>query len=212
MTSLPRSARVRAVVNATAPSTPIGWAVAVGAGLVVGAFTAYGQGWLSDSTSSLANSAGSWSLVAFLVARYNQRLVRAVVAAMLTLASCELGYVLATDFRGGSNSSSTIAFWMVAAVLAGPPLGVAGSWATKGGLRRSLGFAVIGGVLIGEGVYGWTTVADTTDWRYWAVETAIGAAIVVVFAMRSRWPRHTLVTVAAAAATALVVFAVGRLA
>lgn len=212
MTSLPRSTHVRAVVNATARSTATGWAVAVGVGLVAGVVTAYGQGWLSDATSSLANSAGPWSLVAFLVARYNQRLVRAIVAAMLALASCELGYVLATDFRGGSNASSTIAFWMVAAVLAGPPLGVAGSWATKGGVRRSLGFAVIGGVLIGEGVYGWTTVADTTDWRYWAVETAIGVAIVAVLAMRSRWPRHTFVTVAAAAATALVVFSVGRLA
>lgn len=212
MTSLPRSARLRALANASAPSTPVGWAVAVAVGLVAGAFSAYGQGWLSDSTSSLANSAGPWSLVAFLVARYNRQLVRAMVAAMLALASCELGYVLATDFRGGSNSSSTIAFWMVAAVLAGPPLGVAGSWATKGGLRRSLGFAVIGGVLIGEGVYGWTTVADTTDWRYWAVETALGVAIVAVLAVRSHWPRHTFATVAAAAATAFVVFAVGRLA
>ena len=197
---------------ASAPSSAVGWAVAVGLGLAAGAFAAYGQAWLSDATSSLANSAGPWSLVAFLVARYNRRLIPAVVAAMLTLASCELGYVLATDFRGGTNSSSTITFWMVAAVLAGPPLGVAGSWATKGGLRRSLGFAVIGGVLIGEGLYGWTTVADTTDWRYWAVESALGAAIVAVLAVRSHWPRHTFATLAAAGATALVVFSVGRLA
>lgn len=189
----------------------VGWAVAVVAGLLAGALTAYGQGWLSDATTSLANSAGPWALVAFVVARYNRKVPRATMAAVLTLASCEFGYVLATDVRGGSNSSSTIVFWLVAAVLAGPPLGLAGAWSTHGGLRGGVGVAALGGVLIGEGLYGWTTLADTTDRRYWAVEMLVGVAIVVLFALRSHWPRHTSAIVGTAAATALVVFAAARL-
>jgi Family of unknown function (DUF6518) len=212
MLQLPRSARTRSVVVASGPSSAIGWVVAVGVGLAGGAFTAYGQEWLSDATSSLANSAGPWSLVAFLVARYNKRLPAAVVAAALALASCEVGYALATELRGGSNATSTVVFWFVAAVIAGPPLGVAGAWSTRGGMGRGVGFAVIGGVLIGEGLYGWTTVADTTDWRYWATELVAGVALVAVFAARSHWPRHTMSTLTAAAATASVVFAAGRLA
>ena len=53
-----------------------------------------------------------------------------VVAAMLTLACCEVGYVIATEIRGGSNSTATVVFWLTAALLAGPPLGVAGAWAS----------------------------------------------------------------------------------
>lgn len=189
-----------------------GLAAAVVVGVAVGALTTYAQGWLSDATSSLANSAGSWSLAAFLVARYNRRMLTAVLAAMLTLACCELGYAIATNIRGGSNSTSTIAFWLAAAVLAGPPLGIAGAWSTGSGLRRGVGFAVIGGVLIGEGLYGWTTVADTTDWRYWAAELLVGVVIAAVTAARSQWPRHALATVATAILTAAVVFSFGRLA
>lgn len=71
---------------------------------------------------------------------------------------------------------------------------------------------MIGGVLIGEGLYGWTTVADTTDWRYWAVELLIGVAITTAASARSQYPRHVLPTMAAAISTAAVVFAFYRLA
>jgi hypothetical protein len=83
-----------------------GLPLAVAIGLAVGALTAYGQGWLGDATTSLANSAGPWSVAAFLVARYSRRVVPAVAAAMLTLAFCEFGYVLATHVRGGAVSAS----------------------------------------------------------------------------------------------------------
>lgn len=194
------------------PRMIVGLPLAIAVGIAVGTLTAYGQGWLGDSTTSLANSAGPWSAAAFLVARYNRRLVIAAVAAMFTLASCELGYAIANEIRGGSNSTTTIVFWLTAAVLAGPPLGIAAAWSTRGGIRRGIGFAVIGGVLIGEGAYGWTTVADTTDWRYWAVELLTGVIVVAVASMRGRRVIYALATIATGALTALVVFAVGRLA
>jgi len=183
-------------------------AVAVGVG--VGVVTAYGQAWLSDSTTSLANSAGPWSVAAFLVARYNRRLSTSVIAAMLTLACCELGYALATELRGGTNAKSTVVFWLTAAVLAGPPLGVAGAWSTGSGLRRGVGLSVLGGVLLGEGVYGWSTIAATTDWRYWAVELVIGALVVAYAAARSEWPLQATLTFATGLLTAAVVFAFAR--
>jgi hypothetical protein len=189
----------------------VGLSLAIAVGVAVGGLTAYAQGWLNDSTSSLANSAGPWSLAAFLVARYNRRVLTAMVAAMLTLAGCELGYAIATSVRGGSNSTATVTFWLIAAVLAGPPIGIAGAWSTGHGLRRGIGFAVIGGVLVGEGLYGWTSIADTTDWRYWAVESLIGMIVVAVAVVGSQWPRHALVSVATGASTAAVVFAFGRL-
>ena len=131
---------------------------------------------------------------------------------MLTLACCELGYALATELRGGTNATSTVAFWLTAAVFAGPPLGVAGAWSTETGLRRGVGFSVLGGVLLGEGWYGWSTIADTTDWRYWAIELVIGALVIAFAAARSQWPLHATLTLATGVCTAAVVFAFGRLA
>lgn len=202
----------RSTRSVDGPGLGVGLSVGVAVGIGVGALTAYAQGWLSDATTSLANSAGPWSAASFLVARYNRRLAPAVVAAVLTLACSELGYALATDLRGGANASSTVVFWLTAAVLAGPPLGVAGAWSAASGLRRGMARSVLGGVLLGEGVYGWTTVAGTTDWRYWMTETVVGALVVSSAAVRSRWPLHATLTFATGVFTAAVVFAFGRLA
>jgi hypothetical protein len=159
-------------------------AVLVGliAGLVAGALTSPLQGWLSDSASSLANSAGTWSLVAFLAARRSHEMMVGALVAATTLAMCEIGYVLATEVRGGSNATSTVMFWIAAAVLAGPPIGVAATWTLQSHPpRRGAGFGVITGVLVGEGIYGLTKIRDTTDWRYWTVEIAAAAGIVAWF-------------------------------
>ncbi|MDO8403102.1 MAG: DUF6518 family protein [Pseudomonas sp.] len=164
----------------------VGLAAGLAVGLVIGALTAYGQGWLGDETSSLANSAGPWSVAAFLVAHYNRRLVPGIIAAVLTLACCEIGYVLATEVRGGTNATSTIVLWLTAAVL--------------------------GGVLLGEGTYGWTNVADTTDWRYWMVETVIGAVVVAYATARNKRPLQGVLALGTGLATAAVVLAFGRLA
>jgi len=187
-------------------------ALAAAAGLVVGYLTAYAQGWLGDSTNSLANSAGPWSLAAFLVARTQRRLPWALAAAVLTLVTCELGYVLATEVRGGSSAQSTVIFWLTAAVLAGPPLGLAAHWSTRRGWQRGAGWAALGGVLAGEGWYGWATVADTTDWRYWAVELAIGVVIVGIAAARAARALDAAIAVGVGAAAAVVVFVTARLA
>lgn len=65
-----------------------GGVVAIVVGLFVGALTAYAQGWLSDGLGSLANSAGPWSLAAFLVAMLTRRPAVAAVWACVVLASC----------------------------------------------------------------------------------------------------------------------------
>ena len=139
---------------------------------------------------------------------YNRRPLPAVAAAaVLTLVCCEVGYVTATQTRGGSNATSTVALWLTAAVLAGPPLDVAGARSSDRRPRRTVGFAVIGGVLIGAGIYGWTTVAATTDWRYWAIELVIGVGVVAA-AVRSRRARDALAVLVTAGLTATIVFSV----
>jgi hypothetical protein len=207
--------RSRPVTGSGLAPVAIACAAAVSVGLIAGALTAYGQGWLADSVSSLVNSAGPWSLAAFLVARTvgADRLWLAMVTAVVTLACSEVGYAAATVLRGDANSTSTIAFWLTAAVLAGPPLGLAASWSIRAGWRWAAGCGALAGVFVGEGIYGWSSLVDTTEWRYWAAETAIGAVAAVSTATIA-WIRRGLLdavaAVAAAGATAVVVFAVAR--
>ena len=163
-----------------------GAVIAVTVGFLVGAFTAYAEGWLSDGVGSLANSAGPWSLAAFLVAMLTRRPAIAASWAVLVLASCEVGYAIATEVRGGSNASSTVVFWLTAAVLAGMPLGVAAAWTRQGDwwFGASTGPAVLAGVLIGEPIYALSTIADTTTPAYWVGELLTGVAVVALASVR----------------------------
>ena len=164
-------------------------------GLAVGVLTAYGQGWLGDGFNSLANSAGPWSLAAFLVARRARGIPVAIIAAVITLVMSVIGYAIATEIRGGSNAASTVVFWVLAGFLAGPPLGVAAQWSKQKVVLRAVGYGVLGGVFLGEGIYGLDRIADTTEPNYWRVEILVGVAVIAFAAFTaSRAARRTTVT------------------
>lgn len=182
--------------------------IAVLVGLAVGAFTAYGQGWLGDSFGSLVNSAGPWSVAAFLVARMSRSIWVGALTAAITLAMCELGYVLANNIRDVPSSRSTIVFWLTAALLAGPPLGVAGVWSRhESKVRAAVGWGVISGVLIGEGTYGLARLTNTTNSTYWLVELVLGVALLTVVLIRLRSVHAALAGAGVAAVAAGTVLA-----
>jgi hypothetical protein len=182
-------------------------------GLLVGGITAFGQGWIGDSLGSAVNSAGPWSVAAFVVARPLRTWFGGAASAAATLAMCEVGYVIANDIRGVPSANSTVVFWLMAAVLAGPPLGVAGVWSRHAApLRAAAGFGVICGVLIGEGSYGLARLTGSTDSRYWLGEIAIGVVILGVVLSRTRRVHAALAGSGVAAACAGVVFAAAILA
>jgi hypothetical protein len=70
------------------------------------------------------------------------------------------GYLLATELRGLSMSSTFVLFWLVCGALGGPILGLAGSWLRHDtAWRAALAVAALAGLLLGEAVYGLTVVA-----------------------------------------------------
>ena len=96
---------------------------------------------------------------------------------------------------------------MIAAVLAGVPIGVAGRWSrSSSDWRAAAGAGVIAGVLMGEGIYGADRLADTTNSTYWFVEVAIGVVLVAFVATRHRSAVAFTTLCAAAVATAAVVY------
>jgi hypothetical protein len=148
-------------------------------GLSLGILTAYAQEWLPQELGSLANSTGSWALVAFLLALVLAVGARsAALIGSLALLTLLVGYVVGADARGYSSGSALIVFWGAAALLAGPVVGICGFWANSGrALRPAVGVGTMSGVLIGEGIYGLTLIADSTYAQYWWGETVTGVLL-----------------------------------
>jgi hypothetical protein len=161
--------------------------VAVGAGLTIGIATSVGQGSLPEGLAPLSNSSGSWCLCAFALALFERDPRQAALLGFASLVAMLGGYALATEFRGYPVGTSMLVRWGVAAVIAGPALGVGAAW-LRGPkpLRAAAGVAPIAGILLGEGLYGLTVVAATTPVGYWIGEVAVGISLVVLAAIRLR--------------------------
>ena len=114
------------------------------AGLSLGFLTAYAQEWLPDELGSLANSAGSWALVAFTLALLAVDGRTAVSFGCLALVALLIGYILGANVRGFASGRSLIVFWGAAAVVAGPLIGLAAHRVrTEHGPMAALGIGAI---------------------------------------------------------------------
>jgi hypothetical protein len=198
------------VVAAPREEGPTGWSagacllLAGLGGLAIGILTSFCQTWLPAELHSLANSAGSWSAAAFLLALPNRSPRLGIVLGPLALAAMLAGYALATFVRGFPMSTSTVVFWTLAAVVVGPVLGVGAAWARGGDpWRVALGAAPLTGILLGEAAYGLTVIADTTSPVYWVVQGVAGAACLLAVAIRTRAVGPTALAVVIAAALAI---------
>ncbi len=101
-------------------------------------------------------------------------------ASLLTLLA---GYVLAAQIRGYPSSTSTILFWGAAGLLGGPLLGIGAHWVKTGhDLQAATGVGAVSGVLFGEGIYGLTSIADTTYPPYWWCEILVGLVLLLAVA------------------------------
>jgi hypothetical protein len=163
-----------ALTRAQAAGTLLVLAIA----LALGALTDLGQAWLPQSSASLANSGASWAAVAFVLALFAAGTGRAALWGLLGLAGLVGGYYLAAISRHVPESPGSIRFWMLAAVIIGPLLGVAASWVRRGSpVTAALGAGAAAGLLGGESVYGLTTIAGSTSSLYWTIQLALAVAL-----------------------------------
>ncbi|RRO20545.1 hypothetical protein EIL87_01260 [Saccharopolyspora rhizosphaerae] len=158
--------------------------LAVAAGLAAGAATSVAQGVLPEQVASLANSSGSWCLLAFLLALTAPSAPAGAVCGFASLACMLAGYVLTAWLHGYPSSTGMVVFWSAAALLAGPVLGVGAQWLLrKPGPHAALGISSLCGVLIGEAAYGLLVVAESTEPRYWWSEGVFGVVLLVAAAV-----------------------------
>jgi hypothetical protein len=160
--------------------------VVVAAG-ALGVLTAFAQGWLPQRMGSLANSSGSWALVAFPLSLLATSGVLSAVLGSAALLMLLAGYVLGAHTQGYASSTATVLFWVAGALVAGPLLGLGAYWVKTGrDMLAAAGVGAMSGVLVGEGCYGLTTVAGTTYPPYWWGEITVGLLLVLIVA----WQRH----------------------
>jgi hypothetical protein len=176
-------------------------AVAVlGASLALGGLTSFAQGFLPDAAAPFANSASGWTvLTASLVWWARARTWPAAALGAASFVLLVLGYTAAADLRGLHYDPTLFG---VVGVVVGPFVGVAATWLRLTGLRAALGTALLAGVGLGEGVYGLTTVVETTGATYWV---AVGiAALALLATMLARRVRGAVPVSVATAGTAVV--------
>ena len=165
-----------------------GLAVVLVAG-AAGAATSFLQTVLPHPVASLANSAGSWCLVAWLLARRASSPARGVATAVAALLALVAGYYVTADLRGFGVSSTSVGSWVATAALVGLPLGAGAVWSrTAPGRRRVLGALVLPALLVAEAAYGVLVVGSTTSPAYWLGEGVVGVAL--AWLLLARGPRH----------------------
>ena len=162
-------------------------AVTVVVGLLLGAASAVGQQLASDAWRPVVNSAGSWTLVAFVAATLTRRSAAGAVVAGVALLSLLAGYGIASEVRGYAVGAALVLFWGAASITVGPVIGAAASHVWRGEDRiAAISVSLMSGVLVGEGVYGLTIVSNTTEPHWWITSIVIGAILLAVVLIRRR--------------------------
>lgn len=154
------------------------------ASLIMGAIESWAQGLLPDPLKPLANSASGWTLVTIVLIFWSRlKPPYAAPLAALSFVLLVLGYAVMSGWRGTPYSPN---MWVMVGLVVGPCVGVATAWLRESHLRLACGVGVISGILIGEGIYGLTTVQATTGLTYWILITVAGFGLIPLALLKRR--------------------------
>jgi hypothetical protein len=146
--------------------------------LALGAATSWAQGFLPDAWHPLANSPSGWAAVTALVVMVRRPSLRwGAVLGMVSFVCLVLGYTLASELRGLTYDPT---LWGAIGIITGPFVGAAaaGTVSTRP-TPIALGSGVLAGVLVADGIYGLTVVADHTSPVYWTTVLVLGILLVL---------------------------------
>jgi hypothetical protein len=182
-------------------------AAAVGAGLLVGAATSFGQTVLGGTPfQGLVNAVSPWLVVPFLLGSLARTWWLAVPAGLLVCVGEVAGYYVVADLRGFA-AGSWVLVWVVAGVVGGPVLGAAGwGWRTATGRWRGAGAATLVGCWLAEAVVTYGFVLRRPDEA--AVFVVVAALLFVALARPGRQGKEMLRWLPAAVLAGSAAFAV----
>ncbi|WP_268788631.1 DUF6518 family protein [Nocardioides sp. Soil805] len=154
-------------------------------GLVLGAVTSWAQSFLPDAWAPLANSPSGWAaMTALVVMTFRPTLPWGAVFGTVGFVFLLLGYTLASELRGLAYDPM---LWGAIALVTGPFIGAAAAGVVSArSLPVALGSGVLAGVLVADGIYGLTVVADTTSPVYWTTVLVLGLVLLLATPRRLR--------------------------
>ncbi|MCS5735081.1 DUF6518 family protein [Herbiconiux daphne] len=159
--------------------------------VVVGGLTSPAQQYLPDAFRSLANSAGGWSMFAFVfvwLSKVGPRL-GAILGALAFILMVE-SYGAVSAVRGYDFADPFTSMWIPIGLLAGLAIGASATLVRRGSRLRVVGTGLLSLVLVVEGVYGLTILGETTSPVYWLLEIAAGTLFTALALVRLLNRRH----------------------
>jgi hypothetical protein len=155
--------------------------------LIAGGLTSPAQQYLPDALRSFANSAGGWSMLAFLAVWLSgaRPALGAVLGAVSFVAMVE-AYGVVSVWRGFFLAEPFTSMWIPVGLVAGPVIGFAAACVRHSSRPWAItGVSVLSLVLLADGVYGLVLVPETSP-VYWTVELVAAAGFVAVAVLRGR--------------------------
>jgi hypothetical protein len=155
--------------------------------LVVGGLTSPAQQYLPDALRSFANSAGGWSMLAFLAVWLSgaRPALGAVLGAVSFVAMVE-AYGVVSLWRGFFFADPLTSMWIPIGLVAGPVIGLAAASVRHASRPWAIaGVSVLSAVLLAEGVYGLAVIHETSP-VYWILELVAAVGFVAVAVLRGR--------------------------
>ncbi len=168
--------------------------------VVLGAVTSWAQGFLPDAWAPLANSPSGWAALTALVVMASRPTLRwGAVLGVVGFVCLVLGYTLGSELRGLTYNPM---LWGAIGLVTGPVIGAAAAGtASTRSVPVALGSGVLAGVLVADGIYGLTVVADTTSPVYWTTVLVAGLVAVLATPLRLRSVPPTAIMVVTFLAT-----------
>jgi hypothetical protein len=163
-------------------------------GVLLGLFSARGDGVQVMVVNGLANAASPWIVVAFAAGTLQRSARLGAAAGALALLVAVLTYYIGFLVGGATFLLPFVAVWAVAAALAGGLCGLAGgAWRHDRPRWGAPAVALVGGLLLGEAAHRlillqvWTGIEwDRTSMQV-AVADVVGAVLAVALLSRDRW-------------------------
>lgn len=162
--------------------------IVIAVSLALGGLTSYGQTFLPFAINSFANSGGGWTILTFaLIWLVRLKPLPAAVLGAVSFVLLVEGYRIVSGWRGFYYAEPFQDTFTVVGLLAGPVVGVSAAL-LRGGRPswKPLAASPVTAVLIGEGIYGLTVVAETTSPVYWIIEIVLGIALLAAATAAAR--------------------------
>ena len=170
-------------------------------GVALGVATQALQGSLGGSSAVLANSGAVWALVAFALGLVMPSSRVAAVGGAACLVAASISYYVAVDvFEGISSAPRGAIVWSMAGIVAGSAFGFAGFVARHNDEQRRSAWALLAGVVMGEGIH-LTWYVGNAELRPAGIAELAVAGIIVALALRRA--RSAVVVAAITASAAL---------